>query len=157
MMLQHPGSTEYIEVPGQTEFEQSTMQRFLLRLSVTLMAAVVSVFTLQAQDTLAPTSVDPKLIEWQNARIPKEYTIANVNITGIKHLDTSIVYSIANLQTGDKFMHPGEDLFAKAITNLWRQKLFSNIQVYVTKVEGDKVWIEVNVLERPRLGNFKFV
>ncbi|MEP6699835.1 MAG: POTRA domain-containing protein, partial [Bacteroidota bacterium] len=133
------------------------MQRFLLKLSVTLMAAVVSVFTLHAQDTIPPTSVDPKLIEWQNARIPKEYTIANVNISGIKHLDTSIVYSIANLQTGDKFMHPGEDIFAKAITNLWRQKLFSNIEVYVTKIEGDKVWVDINVLERPRLGSFKFI
>ena len=97
------------------------------------------------------------LLEWKNARIPKEYTIADVSITGIQHLDTSIVYSIANLQPGDKFMHPGADIFAKAIANLWRQKLFSNVQIYVTKVEDDKVWIEINVQERPRLGNFKFV
>ncbi|MFZ1262998.1 MAG: POTRA domain-containing protein [Chitinophagaceae bacterium] len=156
-MFQHPDCTDNFEVPGQAELEQSNMQRFLLRLCVTLMAAIVSVFTLQAQDTLPPTSVDPKLIEWENSRIPKEFFIASVSITGIKHLDTSIVYSIANLQAGDKFMHPGEDIFAKAITNLWRQKLFSNIQVLVTKIEGDKVWIEINVLERPRLGNFKFV
>ncbi len=135
------------------------MQRFLLRLNVTLIFAAASVFTVSAQEIkdTTPTSLDPKLIEWQNAKIPKEYSIANVNITGIKHLDTSIVYSITNLQPGDKFMHPGEDIFAKSITNLWRQKLFSNVQVYVTRVEGDKVWVEVNVLERPRLGNFKFV
>ena len=132
----------------------------VLRLSVFLMAMFVSVADIQAQDnpdTSKPTSVDPKLLEWLNARIPKEYSIANVTITGIKHLDTSIIYSIANLQTGDKFMHPGEDIFAKAITNLWRQKFFSNVQVYVTRVDDDKVWIEVNVQERPRLGNFKFV
>jgi outer membrane protein insertion porin family len=134
------------------------MQRFLLRLSAILIVVFVSAHTVQAQDdTSKPTSVDPKLLEWLNARIPKEYTIANVTITGIKHLDTSIVYSIANLQPGDKFMHPGEDVFAKAITNLWRQKLFSNVQVYVTRVDDDKVWLEVSVQERPRLGNFKFV
>jgi outer membrane protein insertion porin family len=134
------------------------MQRFLLRLSAILIVVFVSAQQVQAQeDTTKPTSVDPKLLEWQNARIPKEYTIANVTITGIKHLDTSIVYSIANLQPGDKFMHPGEDVFAKAITNLWRQKLFSNVQVYVTRVDDDKVWLEVSVQERPRLGNFKFV
>ncbi|MEO6612480.1 MAG: POTRA domain-containing protein [Chitinophagaceae bacterium] len=133
------------------------MQRLLPRLSVTLMAAVVSVFTLQAQDTLPTTSVDPKLIEWQNAKIPREYSIANVNITGIRHLDTSIVYSIANLQPGDKFMHPGEDIFAKAISALWRQKFFSDVQVYITQVQDDKVWVEIYALERPRLGNFKFV
>jgi outer membrane protein insertion porin family len=135
------------------------MQRILLRLSVTLMAVFVSVFTVQAQvpDTTHPTSLDPKLIDWQNARIPKEYTVANVVITGVKHLDTSIVASITNLLPGDKFMHPGEDIFAKAITNLWRQRFFSNVQIFVTKVEDDKVWVEINVQERPRLGNFKFV
>ncbi len=133
------------------------MQRFLLRLSVTLMTVVISVSALYAQnDTIPPTSVDPKLIEWQNARNPKEYIIADVKITGIKHLDTSIVSSIANLLPGDKFMHPGNDIFAKSIANLWRQKLFSNVQVYVTKIDGNKVWIEVNLQERPRLGNFKF-
>jgi outer membrane protein insertion porin family len=133
------------------------MQQILRRFSVTVIAAVISVFTLQAQeDTTKPTSLDPNLIEWQNARIPKEYSIANVTLTGIKHLDTSIVASITNLLPGDKFMHPGEDIFAKAIANLWRQKFFSNVQVYITKVEGDKVWVEINVQERPRLGNFKF-
>jgi len=125
-----------------------------------VLAMFVSLCTLRAQvvapDTL-PTSVDPKLLEWKNSRIPKEYTIAAVSIRGIKHLDTSIVYSIANLQPGDKFMHPGEDIFAKSIASLWRQKLFANVQVYVTRVEDNKVWVEVNLTERPRLGNFKFV
>lgn len=135
------------------------MQRFLLRISVTLMAAVVSVITVQAQNdtTSKPTSIDPKLLDWKNARIVKEYTIADISITGIKHLDTAIVLSIAGLQPGDKFMHPGEDIFGKSITNLWRQKFFSDVQVFVTKIEGDRVSIEINVQERPRLGNFKFV
>ena len=134
------------------------MQRLLLRLSVTLLIVLAFSPALQAQeDTTRPTSVDPKLMEWLNARIPKEYTVANITITGIKHLDTSIVYSITNIQPGDKFTHPGEDIFSKAITNLWRQKLFSNVQIYITRVDDEKVWVEVNVQERPRLGNFKFV
>ncbi len=134
------------------------MQRFLLRLGITLITAVMLAINVNAQeDTTRPTSVDPKLLEWENARIPREYTIANVTITGIKYLDTSIVYSIANIQPGDKFMHPGADIFAKSIANLWRQKLFANVQMYVTKVDDDKVWIEINVQERPRLGNFKFI
>ncbi|MBL7723235.1 MAG: outer membrane protein assembly factor [Chitinophagaceae bacterium] len=124
------------------------------------MAAVMLSITASAQevpDTTKPTSIDPKLIDWQNARIAKEYTIAAVNITGIRFLDTSIVYSIADLQPGDKFVHPGADVFGKAINNLWRQKLFSNVQIYVTKIDGDKVWLEINVQERPKLGNYKFV
>ena len=113
------------------------MQRFLLRLSALLILVVTSVISLQAQeDTTKPTSVDPKLLDWETARIPREYIIADIAITGIRHLDTAIVFSISGLQTGDKFMHPGSDIFAKAIANLWRQKLFSEVQIYVTKIRG---------------------
>jgi outer membrane protein insertion porin family len=122
------------------------------------MMTAVSFLASHAQDdTTRPTSVDPKLIEWQNARIPREYTIAAVEITGVRYLDSSIVFSIANLLPGEKFMHPGTDIFGKSIANLWRQKLFSNVQILVTRVDGEKVWLEINVQERPRLGNFKFV
>jgi outer membrane protein insertion porin family len=133
------------------------MQRFLSRITVFVITAVVSVLTVNAQDPNQPTSVDPKLLEWETAKIPKEYTIASISISGIKHLDSSIVLSISGLQIGDKFMHPGNDIFAKAIANLWRQKLFSNVQIFITKIEADQVHIEINVQERPRLGNFKFV
>ncbi len=135
------------------------MQRFLLRIGAFLTIVLLSTVNVQAQEdtTKPPTSVDPRLLEWKNAKIVKEYTIAAISISGIRHLDTSIVLSVSGLQVGDKFMHPGDDIFAKAITNLWRQKLFSNIQVYVTRVEGESVYVEVSVLERPRLGNFKFI
>lgn len=130
------------------------MQRFLSRITVFLITALVSAHSVQAQE---PTSVDPKLLEWETAKIPKEYTIAEISITGIRYLDTAIVASISGLQVGDKFMHPGNDIFAKAIANLWRQKLFSNVQIFITKIVDDKVSIEINVQERPKLGNFKFV
>jgi len=133
------------------------MQRLLVRTSFSLILVIFSVSTLHAQeDTTKPTSVDPALLALENARIPKEYTIANIKLTGVHYLDTAIVMSIANMQVGDKVLYPGGDLFSKAIQNLWRQKLFSDIQIYITKVEGDNLWIEINVTERPRLGNFKF-
>src|SRR5262245_21647073 len=101
------------------------MQRILLRLCALLIMVVTSVISFQAQeDTSKPTSVDPKLLDWETAKIPREYTIGKIGISGIKFLDTAIVLSISGLQPGDKFMHPGSDIFAKAIANLWRQKLF---------------------------------
>jgi len=134
------------------------MQQTLLRLTVFLLASVLTTaaFAQEQTDTTRPTSLDPKVYEYKNARIPKEYVIAGINVTGIKFLDTSIVSSISGLLPGDKYMHPGEDIFAKAIAALWKQRLFSNVQVFITKVEDNKVWVELNVLERPRLGNFKF-
>ena len=133
------------------------MQRLSLRISALLILVFTAVLTVHGQDdTTKPTSVDPKLLEWETARIPRQYTIASVAITGIKHLDTSIVLSISGLQTGTKFMHPGSDIFAKAISNMWRQKLFAGVQIFVTKIEDDQVSIEISVIERARLGNFKF-
>ncbi len=132
------------------------MQRLLLRASIPLIAAIFSFSALHAQeDTTKPTSVDPNLLALQNAKIPKEYIISGISLTGVHFLDTAIVLSIANIQVGDKVLIPGGDLFSKAIQNLWRQKLFSDIQIYITKREGDNIWIELNVTERPRLGNFK--
>ncbi len=135
------------------------MQRFFLRpTTVFVIAAVFSAISLNAQpDTTKPVSVDPNLIALENSRIPKEYSIGKIKLTGVHYLDTSIVFSISNIQVGDKVTIPGGDLFSKAIQNLWRQKLFSDIGIYITKVEGDNIWIEINVTERPRLGNFKFI
>lgn len=111
---------------------------------------------LPSADTTKPTSVDPALLELQNAKIPKEYTIAGVSLAGVHYLDTAIVLSIANIQIGDKVLIPGGDLFSKAIQNLWRQKLFSDVQIFITKRQGDNVWVEIDLAERPRLGDFKF-
>ncbi|HET6995703.1 MAG TPA: POTRA domain-containing protein [Chitinophagaceae bacterium] len=133
------------------------MRQSLFRFSGLLVVAIASLVSVHAQDTTKPTSVDVDLLNIENSKIPKEYVIAGVNVTGIHHLDTAIVLSISGLQIGEKVLIPGSDLFAKSIQSLWRQKLFSNVQVYITRVEGDRIWIELNVAERPRLGNFKFV
>ena len=129
------------------------MQRFLFRFCVLLVCATSLSYVTHAQD---PTSIDPALLEWQNQTRPKEYTITAIRTSGIQFLDTAIVLSIAGLQVGDKVVHPGGDNFSRAVQNLWRQRLFSNIQIFVTRVTGDNIEIEIAVTERPRLGNFYF-
>ena len=129
------------------------MLRFLQRFSALLVLIFISVFSVFAQE---PVSVDPALLALENARVPREYTIAGIIVTGTTY-DTSIVKSISGLQVGDKVSIPGGDQFSKAITNLWRQRLFSNVQIYITRLEEDRIWIELAVQERPRLANFKFV
>jgi outer membrane protein insertion porin family len=102
------------------------------------------------EDTTKPTSVDPNLVALENAKIAKEYIIAGIKLTGAHYLDTAIVLSIASIQVGDKVLVPGGDLFSKAIQNIWRQKLFCDIQTYITKRKGDNIWLEIAVTERPR-------
>jgi len=135
------------------------MQRILQRFCLLFTVVFTSIISANAQnpvDTTKPTSVDPNLLEWRNATRPKEYTIASIKTTGVFFLDSAIVASISGLQVGDKILHPGGDQFPKAIANLWKQRLFSNVEIYVTKVDGDNIDLEIHVMERPRLGNYKF-
>ncbi len=53
-------------------------------------------------------------------------------------------------------MIPGGDNFSKAITNLWKQNLISDVQIYFTGLEGNKLSIEIDIKDRPSLTNFKF-
>src|SRR5579872_291051 len=108
-------------------------------------------------DTTHPLSVDPELLALSNPKTPpREYIIAGIKIAGTKYLDESLLTSISGLTVGDKVTIPGGDNFSKAIMNLWKQNLFANISIYFTKLQGTSLYVEIDVTERPRLGNFYF-
>jgi len=110
----------------------------------------------QVTDTTHPVSVDPELMALTTSKTPHEYTIAGIKVSGTKYLDEALLTSISGLTVGDKVTIPGGDNFSKAITNLWKQNLFSNIAIYFTKLSGNSIYLEINVTERPRLSNFYF-
>ncbi len=143
------------DIIGILPTEFITMQRYISLLLVSVFCALS--YLSFSQDSSKVTSVDPGLLALQNAKVPKEYTIRSIKVTGLTSLDTSIVLSISGLQVGDKVMIPGTDVFSKAITNLWRQKFFSNIQIFITAVQDDYIDLELHVEELPKLGNFDFV
>ena len=131
------------------------MQRYLSLVFALVLCTAASVSYSQ-EDSTKVTSVDPDLLALQQAKVPKEYTIRSVRVSGITSLDSAIVLSIAGLQVGTKVMLPGSDVFAKSINNLWRQRFFSNVQIYITAIDGDFIDLELVVVERPKLGDFSF-
>ena len=87
---------------------------------------------------------------------PKEYILAaQPTITGAEHMDKNVLLLISGLTVGDKMQVPGQKI-TDAIKNIWKQGLFEDVQVFVTKIEGDKVWLGITVVERPRLSKFTF-
>ena len=113
--------------------------------------------TIKPADTTHPVSVDPELINLSNTKNPPhEYVIAGIKITGTKYLDETLLTSISGLTVGDKITIPGGDNFSKAINNLWKQRLFADVAIYYTRLVGNSVYVEIDVTERPRLGNFYF-
>jgi outer membrane protein insertion porin family len=110
----------------------------------------------QQPDTSKPTSVDPELMGVTQSKTPKEYVLAGIKFTGTKAYDQSLLASISGLNIGDKVIYPGGDNFSHAIQNLWKQQLFANVQIYFTKVDGKDLFVEIHVVERPRLSSFSF-
>ena len=112
----------------------------------------------QVTDTTRPVSVDPELMALPNSKTPKEYVIGGIKVIGTKYLDESLLVSISGLTVGDKLQIPGTgtDNFSKAINNLWKQHLFANVQIFFTKLEGNTLYLEIDVTERPRLSSFNF-
>lgn len=123
---------------------------------------ILIIFTLLFSSNLVSAqdgsvSVDPALLGIFNAKTPKEYTIADITVTGTKAFDANLIISISGLAVGDKVIIPGTDVFSKAITKLWRQNLISDVEISFTKLEGTNLYVQIDVKERPRLASYKFV
>ncbi len=108
-----------------------------------------------SKDTVI-TSVDADLLNIFNQRTPKKYKVAAVRVTGNKTFDENLLISIANINIGDEVAIPGGDAFSKAITKLWNERYFSDVEIFITKLVDKEIEIEIAVTERPRLANFLF-
>ncbi len=102
------------------------------------------------------TSIEVDLINLFNQKTPKKYKVAAIKVTGNRFFDENLLISFANISVGDEIAIPGGDQFAKAINKLWGQNFFSNVEIFVTRVAGKEIDIEIAVTERPRLSNFYF-
>ncbi|HSQ44381.1 MAG TPA: POTRA domain-containing protein [Ginsengibacter sp.] len=126
----------------------------ILFLVVVAITAKTNVTAQVANDSV-PTSVNVPLENIFDAKTPKEYIISDIKVTGTS-FDPNLIISISGLAVGDKVKIPGGDNFSRAITNLWKQNLVSDVQIYFTNLVGDKLSVEINITDRPSLTNFKF-
>ncbi|HNB80844.1 MAG TPA: POTRA domain-containing protein, partial [Chitinophagaceae bacterium] len=85
-----------------------------------------------------------------------EYTIGGIKVVGSKYLDEELLISISGLSAGDKLKFPSDPKISKAIQNLWKQNLFANIEINVDHIQGDKLFLEISITERPRLSKYNF-
>jgi outer membrane protein insertion porin family len=86
---------------------------------------------------------------------PVEYEIGGITISGAEYFDHTAIRALTGLRVGDRITIPGKKI-TEAVKNLWDQRLFSNVEITLTNVEGDKAFINVHITGRPRLSKFKF-
>ena len=86
---------------------------------------------------------------------PKTYEIGGITIDNENNLDSRMVLLVAGLQVGDVIKIPG-DKISTAIDNLWQQGLFDDVQILLTRIQDDKVFLKIVLKGRPKLGAVKF-
>ena len=84
----------------------------------------------------------------------KTYKLDSVSVSGIKTFNEQTVISYSGLNIGEKIKVPGEKISAM-INKLWALELFSDINVFVTKVNNNNISLELEIVELPTLTNVK--
>ncbi len=129
------------------------LKKILLLFVVTILISLAA--SSQETDTTI-TSVDVDLLNIFEQKKVQKYKIAGVKVTGNNYFDETLLLSIANISIGDEVTIPGGDNFSKAINKLWGQNYFSDVQIFITKLEKTNIWLEIAVTERPRLSKYDF-
>ena len=113
----------------------------LTRITIVLIC-VLSNLTLLAQET-----------DYENG---KKYIVGGLKISGLQTYNEQTVKTYTGLREGMPIVIPGEQISA-IINKLWDLELFSDINFYLNKVEGDKAFIELEIIERPVLSEVKVI
>ncbi len=123
---------------------------FAIIFSVISVSAVAQVR--QGQPSFRPSS-NTDTLSYLN---PKEYIVGGIDITGTQHLDKEVLLQITKINKGDKLLLPGE-ASATIVKNLYKENLFDDVQIYVTRLNMDTVYLEIAIKELPRLSNLRLV
>ena len=85
----------------------------------------------------------------------EKYTIGEITVSGTNTYSEQTVIAFTKLKSGDEIYIPGERL-AGVLKNLWETNLFSDINVYITNVEGNTADLEFEIIEVPVLNQVTF-
>ncbi len=117
-----------------------------------LLATVLCVCALCTQAQVVVGSQDGYDFDYLT---PKTYEIGGITFEGAENFDTRVVQLVAGLQVGDKIKLPGDKISA-AVENLWKQGMFEDVQIRVTRLQGSIAFLKIVLQERPRLDKYSF-
>lgn len=84
----------------------------------------------------------------------KEYTLAGIEVIGKVSFNEQTVITFTGLEIGSKIRIPGEEI-SLAITKLWKLGMFNDVNFYVKKIEGESIFLELELYELPKLNEVK--
>lgn len=131
------------------------MKRYTL--IILLIVGTLTSLSAQSVDTLAvdsstATTPLPK-IEYTIQR--KTYEIQDITVSGADNYEDFVLIGFSGLAKGDKIDVPGDQI-TKAIRRFWKQGLFSDVKIEATRIEGNKIWLNIALKQRPRISELTY-
>ena len=80
----------------------------------------------------------------------KTYEIAGITVSGAEPYEDFVLIGFSGLAVGDKIEVPGDQI-TKSIRRFWKQGLFSDVKIEATKIEGNKIWLNIALKHPPRV------
>ncbi len=87
--------------------------------------------------------------------LPKTYEIADIQVKGADNYEDYIVIGYTGLKVGDLITIPSAEI-TDASKRLWRQGLFSKVQIAVDKVVGNNAYLTLNLRQQPRISEINY-
>lgn len=88
-------------------------------------------------------------------KTPKTYEIGPVRVEGADGYDHNAIRLLAGLRPGQSITIPGEKI-TTALKNLWKEELFSDVEIYAEKEVAGVIYLVIKLQPRPKLSRFRF-
>lgn len=83
----------------------------------------------------------------------KFYKLGEITVTGVKSFSPQTVVAYTGLKEGQRIQIPGEEISA-TINKLWKLELFSDIEFFITNIDGEVADLELYIQELPTLSDY---
>ena len=104
-------------------------------------------------DTAKVEPVALPVVEYTMQR--NTYEIAGITVTGADSYEDFVLIGFSGLAVGDKVEIPGDQI-TKSLKRFWKQGLFSDVKIKASKIEGNKIWLEIALKQRPRISEIAY-
>ena len=120
--------------------------------SILLILCLVGIRAFAQSETAQDTIYNPSI---QYTTNPKTYDIAGITVSGVQNYEDYVLIGFSGLNVGQKITIPGPDI-TNAVNRFWKQGLFSDVSISVSKIVGSQVWLNIDLKQRPRISQINY-
>ncbi|SMC33307.1 Beta-barrel assembly machine subunit BamA [Moheibacter sediminis] len=130
-------------------------KRLNMKSFYTILLLTTSTLLFAQNDSLTIVTDSIQVVPTQNIEDagytnPQTYTLGDMDISGENRFTKTQILRFTGLRIGEELEIPGTKI-NNALKKLWRTNLFSDVDVYVAKIEGNKIFLRLNLVGLPEL------